>query len=91
MARRSKRRQTIDDEGERIAWRRVFRTGIDYLGELRPLGINTPGELAAAAPDAWKRFGRRWLAERRTDIDAYQVQPWALRTFGVVNDDDEFG
>lgn len=82
MAGRSKRRQIVDDDAQRLAWRRVFATGVDYLGELRPLGITTQAELEAAAPDAWRRFGRAWLAKRRPPIDAYALAPWAARTFG---------
>ena len=60
----------------------MFATGIDYAGDLRRLGIHSQTELETAARDAWARFGTDWLAGRPSPIDAYQVAPWALRTYG---------
>ena len=77
--RRRLSKNRITDEIGLRAWSRAFFSGFDFLGELRPLGIETQEELRAAAPGAWARWGRAWLDSR-----AYRVwrRSWALDTFG---------
>jgi hypothetical protein len=71
--RRSKRRPGEDAE----AWEWMFEVGTDYPNDL---GFSTHEEARAAAPDAWRRFGASFLANRPAQF-ARDV-PWALREFG---------
>lgn len=73
-------KRRIGDEAEARAWQMFFKAGHDYLGDLRPFGIESDKEAGTAAPDAWRRFGRAfmadWLAHPSTRV------PWAISNLG---------
>ena len=73
--RRAKAR--ITDEIAVRSWSMVFGYGADYLGRLKPLGIKTHEQMLAAAPGAWRRWGRAWLS-----LGKMGTQDWALQRFG---------
>jgi hypothetical protein len=79
-------KRRLTPEIELQAWRFVFRTGYDWLGDLTALGFerwpNSEREIRAAAPDAWRRLGRTYL-ERYPKARTGPYGPcWALRTLG---------
>ena len=46
------------------AWSWAFSSGYDFLGRLKPFGLNTDAEVRAAMPAAWTRLGLEYLAWR---------------------------
>ena len=76
-ARRSKRRTS--HVAELDAWETLFATGYDYFDDLGFGGRRGTERARAAAADAWRRLGARFLANR---TDGWSCEPWALQTFG---------
>lgn len=77
-AMRPKRR--VSEAAELAAWETTFQTGYDFFGDLSFDNKEHTPEVRAAATEAWRRHGTRFLAAR-SESEADQV-PWALETFG---------
>ncbi len=73
-ARRPKRR--TDDSATLAAWSTLFESGFDFFDDL---GFPIDAAACEAAPEAWARYGRRFLdAWQETDVRSV---PWALEEF----------
>ncbi|OWK20747.1 hypothetical protein AJ88_26235 [Mesorhizobium amorphae CCBAU 01583] len=62
------RRRQIGSGAEYQAWSETFTSGYDFFGDLAPFGLVDDRDIQAAAKEAWKRFGTRFLSScnRRT-------------------------
>ena len=82
LKRRTEKRR-MDPAAELAAWSMVFQSGWDYFGDLPRLGVlmdehgHRPDR--AAAEEAWRRLGARFLAEPQ---DPHLTPSWALKEFG---------
>jgi hypothetical protein len=72
-----KRRVNEHDEAE--AWEETFWSGFDFFSDLAPFGIESDHAAREAAPRAWRRFGRYFLATTQARPGR---EPWAVETFG---------
>ena len=79
--RTAKRR--LDPATELAAWSMTFACGTDYFGDLPRIGVPMDDHGyhpdRAAAEDAWRRLGERFLSEPQ---DPHLTPSWALTEFG---------
>lgn len=75
---RSKKR--IGSAAELRAWSMTFETGVDYFGELRPLGLHDAEAIARAAADAWRRLGGQFMRQWQPNL--HRQKPWAVEKLG---------
>ena len=80
VERRADKRR-LDPAAELAAWSMVFACGRDHFHDLPRIGVRTDdhGPDRAAAEDAWRRLGARFLAEPQ---DPHLTPCWALQEFG---------
>jgi hypothetical protein len=85
VKRRAAKRR-LDLAAELQAWSMVFACGRDYFNDLPSIGVLTDGSRPdrAAAEDAWRRLGARFLAEPQ---DPHLTPAWALKEFGEPHAD----
>jgi hypothetical protein len=77
-------KRRISTEAELKAWDMMFSCGYDFFSSLEDLGYRNEAEARAAAPEAWKRLGRAFLAEYDDSGErAIHGVPWAEEQFGV--------
>ena len=79
--RHSKRR--VGPLAEAEAWTATFAGGWDIFGDLKAHGLDTPEAIRAAAPGAWRRFGRLYVdLDLGAHFNCGTGGSWALREFG---------
>ena len=82
VKRRRAKQRALSEESEAKAWQMTFRTGYDYLGDLRAIGIDmrlserTPENIELARR-AWRRFGAEFMVDH-----SRAERCWALLEFG---------
>jgi len=67
------------------AWGELFACGYDFFGDLKPLGFpsdDADRAARAAAPEAWRRFGKPWLESGAHKGPGQPETPWAVAEFG---------
>ncbi len=78
--RRTEKRR-MDPAAELAAWSMTFACGRDYFNDLPRIGVPMESHRPerAAAEDAWRRLGARFLSEPQ---DPHLMPAWALKEFG---------